>query len=273
VSTIARAFGVICRFALVSLAACGSVTERPLPDAQPDAQPDAWPMTCATPPDITAIESSASGYGNACIHGSWQLQSPNGVTVPSTEGAANRTTPVVPTAIGVTQHPNTLDPSSKYAMYVSGVGQKNDPAGVGFSYAQLSAALNTLSSTQIGSVDASRFVGIEFDAIIIAPSGARVSIANKYTDPSGQLCDPQPERPMKSCFDNPNKVLEPSTAWTRYQIAFSELTQLGFGLPSPVGDQFPSNEIINVRWDIDIPADNTEAPAWELWIDNLKFYP
>jgi hypothetical protein len=277
VPSIDRAFEVAGRLTLVSLVACGSVAERPPPDAASDAPvdgaPDAWPMSCASPAEITPVEAAETGYGNACIHGNWQLQSPNGVTVPSTASSADHTIPVVPTPIGATQHPNLLDPSSKYAISVSGVGQKNEIGGIGFSYAQLSATLNTLSATQVGSVDASAFTGLEFDAIINAPSGARVSLANKYTDPSGHLCDPHPAQPMKSCFDNPSLVLAPSTAWTHYQIPFKALTQLGFGFPSPTGDQFPASEIINVRWDIDIPSDNTETPAWELWIDNLRFYP
>jgi len=274
VTTIDRAFELGSRLLLVSLVACGSVAALPQPDAvvEVDAAPDAWPMSCATT-DITPIEAAETGFGNACVHGSWQLQSPNGVTVPSTTDSNDHVTQVVPSPIGATQHPNLLDPSSKYAINVSGVGQKNDPGGIGFSYAQLTATMNTLSATQIGSIDASAFTGVQFDAIIIAPSGARVSIANKYTDPSGQLCDPQPERPLKSCFDNPNLVLAPSTEWTRYQIPFKDLTQVGFGLPSPVGDQFPREEIISLRWDIDVPGDNTETPAWELWIDNLKLYP
>jgi hypothetical protein len=68
-------------------------------------------------------------------------------------------------------------------------------------------------------------------------------------------------------------VLAPSTAWAHYQIPFKALIQLGFDLPSPTGDQFPADEVISVRWDIEIPSDNTETPAWALWIDNLRFYP
>lgn len=254
--------------AALALAACGNATaEQPA-----DAAPDAWLATCAAPATITAVESADHGYGGDCIHGSWQLQSPNGTTVPRTDDAPVHTVFVVPTPIGATQHPNPLDPTSRFAVHVSGERQHNEPGGIGFSYAQLTASLNTPAATLIGSVDARAYAGLEFDAIIVAPSGARVSVANKYTDPSGGLCDPHPENPQKSCYDNPNQVLAPSADWVHYRVAFKDLKQIGFGLPSPSGDQFPADDLIHVRWDIDIPADG-DTPAWELWIDNLRFSP
>lgn len=256
----------------MSPAACGSVNgNMPGDDAPGDAAPDAWAMTCAPSATITAVEDSDDGYGDDCIHGSWLLQAPNGETVPATAAAALHTVAVFPVAIGATDHPNGVDPTSTRAISVSGRRQQNEPGGIGYSYAQLTATLNTPAATQIGSVDARQFAGFEFDGIIIAPSGARVSIANKYTDPSGGLCDPHPNIPLKSCFDNPNQVLATSTDWTHYRIAFKDLVQLGFGMPSPTGDAFPRDGLINIRWDIDIPATD-EAPPWQLWIDNLRFY-
>lgn len=255
--------------------ACGSVPAPSLPPEDAGTDGGGWQKSCVTSAMVTNVESISPTYETGCIHGSWHLQSPNGKTVPFTSDQADFTAPVAPTPMALGDNP--IDTTSRYAIKVSGSDQVNDlsPGGIGYSYAQLTAPFNTLSDREIGSVDASAFTGIEFDALITAPSGVRASIANAYTDPAGvppggKSCDPHPSLP-NSCYDNPNVMLRASGAWTHYQVKFRDLTQNGFGNESPTGDQFPSNAIFHLRFDIDIP-EKAVTPAWEIRVDNVKFF-
>ena len=242
------------------LPACGSVSDPGTVDAAPE---DAWNRSCVPEALVTRVESVDPYYGTDCVHGGWYLESLNGTTSP-----AASETPVAVAPASITLGSNPLDPTSTFAVHVSGSGQEN--VGTQFSYAQLTAWLNTVSETQIGTVDASKYTGIQFYGIIsTGPLGARLTVGNLYTDPSGGMCT-ETSGP-KSCYDHPGAPLAISTTWTRYQIPFDSLTQLGFGNPSPTGAQFPKGAIVQLKWDIAIPM-NGPTPPWELWIDDLTFY-
>jgi hypothetical protein len=246
------------------LPACGSVRDQGDPDAAPAA--DAWQRSCAPAQLITRVESADPFYGDDCVHGGWSLEALNGVTTPATAGGPDRQASVPPESI--TLGANPLDPSSTFAVHVSGSGQAN--TGTEFTYAQLAARLNTISETQIGTVDASRFTGIQFYGIINTGTlGARLTVGTLFTDPSGGMCTTTAG--PKGCYDNPGAQLAVSTAWTKYQVPFASLTQLGFGNPSPLGADFPRSAILDLKWDIGIPM-NGPTPPWELWIDDLTFY-
>ena len=101
------------------------------------------------------------------------------------------------------------------------------------------------------------------------PSGVRLTVGNLYTDPSGGMCTTTAG--PKGCYDHPGAQLAISTTWTKYQIPFDSLTQAGFGNPSPLGAQFPRGAIVQLKWDLGIPATGP-TPPWELWIDDLTFY-
>ena len=75
----------------------------------------------------------------------------------------------------------------------------------------------------------------------------------------------------QGCFDSPGAQLTASTTWTKYQVPFASLVQLGFGNKSPVGSDFPKNKIINFKWDIGIPQTGPTG-AWDIWVDDLTFY-
>jgi hypothetical protein len=249
---------------VVWLAGCGVVKAESGPDAM---EPDPWQSSCTLPtPLITVVDSASGGYGNKCLHGSWNLQSLNGSTSPPSVGLDGNTAQVRPTAIIAGF--NTLDLTSTFAIHVSGSGQQN--VGQTFSYAQLGAPLNAASATQVGSVDASAYTGVQFQAIVrTAATGAHLSIGNLFTDPIGGMCTPADGD--TECYDHPQAPLAPSTTWTQYRIAFNTLKQVGFGNQSPIGAAFPSSAITFIRWDIGIPATAPVEP-WELWIDNLTFY-
>jgi hypothetical protein len=122
----------------------------------------------------------------------------------------------------------------------------------------------------MGTVDASAYTGIQFYAIMsTGASGVRMTVGNLYTDPVGGLCSTAPG--PTGCYDDPGAALAISTTWTKYQIPFSSLTQVGFGNPSPLGTNFPKVALTHVRWDLGIPMTGP-TPAWELWVDDLTFY-
>jgi hypothetical protein len=252
---------------VVALAACGRVGfDAPLPDAPPDAPPDAGAASCVPAPLITTIETADASFASACLHGRWFLQAANGTTVPPAPGRPGNTAGVVPVPITIGSDP--LDPSSTFAVHVAGSGQQN--VGTTFSFAQLTVSLGSASEAR-GSIDVTPYTGVQFYAIVnTARSGARLTVGDLYTDPVGGLCTTTPGQPT-SCFDHPGAQLTVTTTWTKYQIPFASLTQIGFGNPSPVGPVFPRDAITLLKWDIGIPMTEPTGP-WELWVDDLTFY-
>lgn len=246
------------------VAGCGKVLDATTGDA---AMPDAWEQSCVLPgPLVTTVESAGPGYGNSCLHGSWNLQALNGTAMPPAPEQAGHTATVRPTALAPGF--NTLDPTSAFAIHVTGSGQEN--LGGVFSYAQLFAPLNAPAVGQVGTVDASAYTGVQFHAIVnVASTGARLRVGNLYTDPSGGMCSTTGG--ASGCYDHPGAALAPSTTWTKYEVPFASLTQVGFGNPSPIGAAFPASAIVFVRWDINIPITGPTQP-WELWIDNVTLY-
>ena len=223
--------------------------------------PDAEIPSCVPARMITDIEEASAGFGSTCPRGQWYLEALNGTTMPVAPGQPDNVTPVMPTRIDLGSNP--LDSMSTYAVHVTGSGQEN--VGDTFAFAQLTVSLNAPSETQIGSVDASAYTGIEFSAIVNTGStGARLTVANLYTDPIGGKC-------TTSCFDHPGAPLPITTTWTKYQIPFASLVPNGVGNQNPMGAMFPKNAITLLKWDIGIPRTGATEP-WELWVDDLSFY-
>ena len=264
--------------ALSSLAACGSVaasdpdaagpgSDAPATDAA-SGLPSCTPTAAST--TITTVESANAGYGDGCIRGGWTLEAFNGTTSPVAVGKPANTALVSPTRLQSEGEVNEVNMASTYAVHVSGSGQTNNPPQS--TYAQLTASLNRGSDTDVGIVDASAFSGIRFTAKLTAGiDGLRLTIGNLYTDPAGGKCVPG-GADHTDCYDNPGFSLTPhGGTWERYEVRFDQLTQLGYGLPSPVGANFPKSAITHVKWDIGIPATGA-TPAWELWVDDLAFF-
>ena len=170
--------------------------------------------------------------------------------------------------MAITLGSNPLDPTSTFAVRVSGSGQAN--TGTEFSYAQLTGWLNAISDTQIGTVDASQYTGIQFYAIInTGATGARLMVGTLYTDLSGGMCTITPggegllRPPGRAARDHdrvdevPGPVRQPDADRVRK--------------PEPAGRRFPKREILHLKRDLGIPMNGPIAP-WELWIDDLTFY-
>lgn len=238
------------------------------PDAtELDAAPP-WQSSCVAPLPITPVEDATPYYGDACIQGGWFLQKKNGSSTPASEPDVS--VPVQPTAIAPGS--NAMDRTSAFAAHISGSGQSSTATEA--SYVRFCAWLNVKeprfgAGGTVGTVDASAYTGIQFDAIVNSPSGAMVSLSNLYTEPSGGKCTTTPG--PAACWDEPAVALAHSTSWTKYQIPFAALKQGGWGNPSPVGPDFPRNAIARVNWYIVVPQTGP-APSWDLWIDNLAFY-
>jgi hypothetical protein len=262
--------------------ACGSVKDTAAADAavtpdavtadatvMADAPPDGFPVLPSCKPvvaEISKIENSDPGYGNGCIRGAWTLQAFNGTTTPVTAGQPNNNTLVAP--ISITGDATRPDMSSTFAVHVSGAGQMNPPNETG-AYAQLTASLNQGSDTDIGTVDASDYIGIQFYAkLTTGDAGARLTVGNLFTDPAGGRCVPD-GTDNTGCYDNPGAQLVMSAEWKLYQVPFDSLEQLGYGLPIP--KTFPKSAITHIKWDIGIPMMGA-TPAWDLWVDDLTFY-
>jgi hypothetical protein len=255
--------------ALSALAACGSVKADLPADASPDvgAGSGSGSSACASQPVITDIEEAVAGYGNACARGGWTLESFNGTTSPAVAKPDNSTL-VAPIALAADSNP--LDPTSRFAIHVSGSGQHNVPPD--FSFAQLAASLNQTNDDDGAPIDASAYTGVQFLAKVTAgASGIRLTVSNIYTDPVGGKCTPNGTA-MNDCYDDAGMDLAMTGAiWTKFNVPFAQLTQYGYGNPSPLGASFPRDAITRIQWEIGIP-DTGNTEAWELWIDDLRFY-
>ncbi len=109
--------------------------------------------------------------------------------------------------------------------------------------------------------DATAYAGITFLARIGAGSTSvvRVAFPDKDTDPSGNRCSTVAGS-ATACFDHFGERITLSTTWTTVTIAFSDLTQDGFG---NVVSQFDPSTLYSIQWNLDAGA------TFDVWIDNL----
>jgi hypothetical protein len=162
------------------------------------------------------------------------------------EGDATSSSTMFPDPAGLFTMTNTGDACRKYAAYVyGGPFVDGNPAfrfGIG------------------GPYDASKYDGISFWAKIDSgsSSGLRVAFPDKDTQPDGGLC--QASVPGNSCWDHYGKKIDITTAWTRYQVSFNELTQIGWGR---AGAGFDRSTIYEVQFQLPSNA------KFGVWIDDV----
>jgi hypothetical protein len=225
-----------------------------------------WNMSCTpTAPLISDMEDgnyyygmdSATTYG--CPKGAWYLSSGTGsITMGLATGPSGTVTPVAITDNGASTH----------CIHVAGMGQQNT-SGMYNAFVSLSASLNSPSSTQTGSLDASAYSGISFSYKLTAGTGTgegvRVQVSNEFTNPAGGMCSGSG---ATQCYDHPGMTLTNAASWTKQTVMFSQLTQEGFGNASPA--TFPKTHVYSVEWKVLIPM-TAAVTAWDLWIDDLTF--
>ena len=162
------------------------------------------------------------------------------------EGDATSSSTMFPDPAGLFTMTNTGDACRKYAAYVYGGpfvdGNPMFRFGIG------------------GPYDASKYDGISFWAKIDSgsSSGLRVAFPDKDTQPDGGLC--QASVPGNSCWDHYGKKIDITTAWTRYQVSFNELTQIGWGR---AGAGFDRSTIYEVQFQLPSNA------KFGVWIDDV----
>jgi hypothetical protein len=224
----------------------------------------------------TAVSSTASGTGAAGSGGTAGTTSCPGLAsneeliddmndgdrfIPQVNGRAGAWKDSDDGTLGSTMFPNpaglftmtdTGDACRKYAAYVYGGPFVDSGATFGFG---------------IGSpYNASAYTGISFWAKIDngTSPGLRVAFPDKDTQPDGGLCQAGVSGPTQ-CWDHygyhmPLPGL--TTQWTRYTIAFSSLTQDGWGR---LGAAFDPSTIYEVQFQI--PVDG----RFGIWVDTVAF--
>jgi hypothetical protein len=107
--------------------------------------------------------------------------------------------------------------------------------------------------------------GVTFWARIGDTSSDRVrfAITDKYSRPEGGLCVENGSTDV-ACYDSFGIDLpQLSTAWKRYQIPFSGLTQRQFGLPRP---ELDASSIYTVEFQLNPNS------VFDFWLDDVAFY-
>jgi endoglucanase len=109
-----------------------------------------------------------------------------------------------------------------------------------------------------GAYDASKYGGISFWAK--AGSGTtkvRLKVPDSNTDPDGKVCT--------ECFNDFGVDLQLSNAWTQYQIAFGEMSQMeGWGAPHT--GAINKKKIYGVQFQV-----NSPGSAYDIWVDDVEF--
>jgi hypothetical protein len=145
---------------------------------------------------------------------------------------------------------DTGDSCRKFAAYVTGSGYVLWGADLWFG---------------LGSpYNASKYKGISFWAKIDAAtsSALRVSFPDKDTQPEGNLCQTNVASGSTACYDHYGYRPPVTTTWTKYTVAFSQLTQEGWG---HAGSAFDPASLYQVLFQIPVGA------TFGIWIDDVAF--
>jgi hypothetical protein len=111
-----------------------------------------------------------------------------------------------------------------------------------------------------GLYSASKYSSISFFAkkgSASASSAVRVKIPDRNTDPTGGVCT--------ACANDFGSDLTLSTAWQKFTIPFSSMTQLaGWGAPRPA--HLDPSGVVAVQFQVTAPGAN-----YDIWVDDLTF--
>jgi hypothetical protein len=111
--------------------------------------------------------------------------------------------------------------------------------------------------------DASAYCGVHFFAM---GSGAmqRMDIPDKFTNPSGGICNPNDTTGQTACFDHFGLAMTLTTTWTEYNVSFSSLRDRG---TSAISTTFHPEAIFQ----IEISSRDVSGAPFDIWIDDIAF--
>jgi hypothetical protein len=108
--------------------------------------------------------------------------------------------------------------------------------------------------------DASAYKALHFWAKVAAGSltSVHLSMPDLHTDPGGALCSKAPQQ----CYDHWATDLAFTTAWAEYTVAFTDLSQYGWGANDATALDAAHVYGIQFSWG---------TPTMDLWIDDIAF--
>jgi hypothetical protein len=125
--------------------------------------------------------------------------------------------------------------------------------------AEVYAGLGLAFVEPVGPYDASRYTGIAFLARRAPGTQARVrvSVADANSAPEAGIC--------KECDNNFGVSFEMAEQWTRYEVAFAQLTQeSGWGDPRPPA--LDRTRLYGIQWQV-----AQTGQKFDFWIDDVSF--
>lgn len=150
------------------------------------------------------------------------------------------------------------------ALHVTGSGFLDWGATVGVS---LNYGPNDAGTPGDRPWDASAYRGVTFWARVGETSGneVRIGVSDEYANPAGGLCMIGGGQ-GKDCYDSFGIDLPRlDTTWRKYKIAFSGLTQRGFGVASPTG-KLDASAIYHIEFA------TPSGAVFDFWLDDIGFY-
>jgi hypothetical protein len=109
--------------------------------------------------------------------------------------------------------------------------------------------------------DVSDYDGISFWAKSAAPMAVRLQVTIPATDPNKATGDCVATATAK-CNDHPGKTFHITTQWTQYSVAFTDLAQIGWGVPAQFG--YIANDFI---W-----GNNAAVDAVDFSLDEVSLF-
>lgn len=157
----------------------------------------------------------------------------------------------------------------KAAREFKGGGQSDWGAGFGFDLSErFQAKLRTKSITS--SLDASRYQGIQFDAISRKdPAAIEIAFSDVNSSPKGGLCTPD-----TNCnADYSITVTFPNDRWQTFTVYFSQLTRPTWAMPTP-GDTpppFAKDKLYSIHFRIHPKSRGSALDDFDVLVANINF--
>jgi hypothetical protein len=117
-------------------------------------------------------------------------------------------------------------------------------------------------------VDLSAYEALVFWAMASKPTRLKIVVENADTDVLGGRCG-QTDASADQCGDAFSRQVQLTDGWRRYEVKFSDLSQVGWGHAAPSGKLDPRTVYL-IGFQIDGPQSKTDAPVEaDFWIDDI----